>query len=110
MPDASDLAAWRAAPDALTMRVRVTPRGGRDAVEGLDKLSDGRAVLKVRVRAAPTEGQANAALGRILAKTLGVPPSRVAIVRGATSRTKQVKIVGDIAKLVAVLEKIAPAR
>ena len=52
MPDASDLAAWRAAPDALTMRVRVTPRGGRDAVEGLDKLSDGRAVLKVRVRAA----------------------------------------------------------
>ena len=103
-------APWARAPDGLVISVRLTPKGGRDSIDGAETLADGRAVLKVRVRAAPTEGQANAALGRILAKTLGVPPSRVAIVRGATSRTKQVKIVGDIAKLVAVLEKIAPAR
>ena len=67
-------------------------------------------MLKVRVRAAPSEGAANAALGRLLAKALGVPPSRVEIVRGATSRIKQVKIVGDSAMLAAALEKSARTR
>ena len=67
-------------------------------------------MLKARVRAAPSEGEANAALCRLLAKALGVPPRRVAIVGGATSRIKRVKIVGDAAALAAALEKIAHAR
>ena len=71
--------------------MRLTPKGGRDAVDGIKTMSDGRAVLKLRVRAAPFEGEANAALGRVLAKALGVPPSRVEIVGGATSRIKRVK-------------------
>jgi uncharacterized protein (TIGR00251 family) len=94
----------------LVISVRLTPKGGRDSIDGAETLADGRAVLKVRVRAAPSEGEANAALGRVLAKALGVPASRVEIVRGATSRIKQVKIVGDGATLAAVLEKIARAR
>jgi uncharacterized protein YggU (UPF0235/DUF167 family) len=67
-------------------------------------------VLKVRVRAAPTEGEANAALCRLLAKALGVPRSRVEVVGGATSRIKRVKIVGDAAALGATLENLSPAR
>jgi uncharacterized protein YggU (UPF0235/DUF167 family) len=42
--------------------VRLTPRGGRDAIDGIEPLSAGRRVLKVRVRAAASEGEANAAL------------------------------------------------
>jgi uncharacterized protein (TIGR00251 family) len=97
------------APDGIVLAVRLTPKGGRDAVDGVATLSDGNTVLKVRVRAAPVEGEANAALGRVLAKALGVPPGRVAIVGGATSRTKRVKISGDAAALGAALEKIARA-
>ena len=55
------------------LAVRLTPRGGRDAIDGIEQLSDGRRVLKVRVRAAASEGEANAALTKLVAKTLGVP-------------------------------------
>ncbi len=91
------------------MTVRLTPKSGRDAIDGIERLSNGQTVLKVRVRAAPMEGEANAALARLLGKALGVPPSRVAIVGGATSRIKRVKISGNAAPLSAALEKIARA-
>jgi uncharacterized protein len=71
------------------IRVRLTPRGGRDAISGVH---DG--VLAVRVRAAPVDGKANAALCRLLAKAVGVPPSRVRIVRGHAAREKLVRIDG----------------
>ena len=101
--------AWSTAPDGVVVTVRLTPKGGRDAIDGVETLADGRAVLKARVRAAPSEGEANAALGRVLAKALGVPPRDVAIVGGATSRIKRVKVSGDAAALSAALEKIARA-
>jgi hypothetical protein len=101
--------AWSAAPDGVVVTVRLTPKGGRDAIDGVETLADGRAVLKARVRAAPSEGEANAALGRVLAQALGVPPRDVAIVGGATSRIKRVKVSGDAATLSAALEKIARA-
>jgi len=99
--------AWLAARDGVMVTVRLTPKGGRDAIDGYETLADGRTVLKVRVRAAPHEGEANAALGRVLAKALGVPPGRVTIIAGATSRIKRVDIAGDTATLSAALEKIA---
>ena len=102
-------APWSAQPDGLIVTVRLTPKGGRDTIEGIETLSDGSTVLKARVRAAPFEGEANAALGRALAKALGVPPGRVEIVGGATSRIKRVKISGD-ALLTLALEKIAHPR
>lgn len=69
--------------------VRLTPRGGRDAIDGWD--GD---VLRVRVSAAPVDGKANDALLRLLAKALGVSPSHVALVSGASSRVKVVEIDG----------------
>ena len=42
--------------------VRLTPKGGRDAIDGIEELADGQCVLKARVRAAPSEGEANDAL------------------------------------------------
>jgi len=98
------------AADGIIVTVRLTPKGGRDAVEGPETLSDGTTVLKARVRAAPHEGAANDALCRLLAKTAGVPPGRVAIVGGATSRIKRVKIVGEARALATALENAAHAR
>jgi uncharacterized protein YggU (UPF0235/DUF167 family) len=89
--------------------VRLTPKGGRDALDGIAPLADGRVVLKARVRAAPSAGEANAALVRLIAKAAGVPAARVAIVGGAASRIKRVKIAGEPAALAGALEKIAAA-
>ena len=101
---------WTSRPEGLIVTVRLTPKGGRDAIDGVETLGDGQTVLKVRVRAAPFEGEANEALCRLLAKALGVPPGRVEIAGGATSRIKRVKIVGEAAALSAALEKFARAR
>jgi uncharacterized protein (TIGR00251 family) len=72
------------------LRVRLTPRGGRDAVMG--RREDG--VLMVRVTAPPADGKANAALCKLLAKALRVPRTSVSIVRGETARDKLVRIDG----------------
>jgi uncharacterized protein YggU (UPF0235/DUF167 family) len=69
-------------------------------------LADGRTVLKARVRAAPSEGAANDAVCRLIAKAVGVPPRDVVLAAGATARIKRLEIVGDAAALAARLEKI----
>jgi len=96
---------WSAAQGGIALTVRLTPKGGRDSIDGVEQLADGRSVLKVRVRAAPTEGEANDALCRLLAKALGVPPRDVALAAGATSRIKRLTISGDGPTLIARLEQ-----
>ena len=102
--------AWTVGAGGVLVTVRLTPKASRDGIDGVETLADGRAVLKVRVRALPMEGEANAALCRVLAKALGVPSGRVEIAGGATSRIKRVKIVGEARALTSALEKIAAAR
>ena len=79
--------------DRLTqLTVRVTPRGGRDAVEGWVLDEAGRAVLKLRVSAAAAEGAANAAVIVLLAKALKRPKSAIRITSGETARVKRLEI------------------
>ncbi len=87
------------------MSVRLTPKGGRDQVGGIEVLADGRAVLKARVRAVPADGQANAALIALLAKALDVPRSAVTLIAGDISRIKRIEICGNGAALAARLER-----
>ena len=93
----------REAPGGVTLRVRVTPRSSRDAIEGA---RDG--ALVVRLTAPPVDGAANEALARVLARALSLPPSAVALERGATGRDKIVRIAGASRALVAALAT-APA-
>ncbi len=86
----------------MRLVVRLTPRAGRDRRDGWGKDGAGRAYLKVRVAAPPVEGQANAAMGRLIAKALRRPAGAVRIVAGETMRLKHVEIEGvDEADLVA---------
>ena len=79
------------------VRVQVTPRAGRD---GIDGVVDGR--LRVRVVdgrlwvsvVAPVDSAANAAVERLVAEALGISPSSVATIRGAPSRLKVIAIKG----------------
>ncbi len=73
-------------------------------------LSDGRAVLKVRVRAAPTEGEANEALCRLIAKSVGVPLRDVALVARHRAHQAAGRYPGDSPTLFAALEKICASR
>ena len=79
-------------PHRLT--VRVTPKGGRDAVDAWMLDEAGRPVLKVRVSVAASEGVANAALVALIAKALGRPKSAVRIVSGETARLKMLEVAG----------------
>jgi uncharacterized protein YggU (UPF0235/DUF167 family) len=101
---------WAAIAGGITVTVRLTPKGGRDAIDGIETMSDGRAVLKARVRAAPSEGEANDALARLIAKSVGVPLRDVSLVAGATARIKRLTVSGDGPSLIAALEKISASR
>jgi uncharacterized protein (TIGR00251 family) len=97
---------WRAVSDGVQLAVRVTPRGGRDAIDGIETLSDDRSVLKLRVRAVAEGGEANRAVIELLAKSLGVSKSAIRLRSGATSRLKRVVISGDPAALDVALAKL----
>ena len=97
---------WAISADGLVVTVRLTPKAGRDQIDGIVHLSDGRTVLRVRVAAAPSGGEANSALARLLAQTLRVSPRDITLVGGATSRIKRMLIKGDAHVAVTALEEI----
>ncbi len=86
---------WRATLDGVVVICRLTPKGRRNAIEGVARLSDGTSVLLARVRSAPEDGRANEALCALLAAKLGAPVSRVRLAAGAKSRVKQIAVTGD---------------
>lgn len=77
MTDLSNLAR-----EGATIAVRVTPNARKPGME----LKDGRVLI--RVSEPPEAGRATEAARAALAKAMGVPKSRLSLVRGATSREK----------------------
>jgi uncharacterized protein (TIGR00251 family) len=86
---------WRYSTDGISVALRVTPRGGRDDIDGIEVLANGRSVVKVRVRAIAEGGEANRAVTELLARVLGVRKSDVRVLSGTTSRHKQVAVDGN---------------
>ncbi|WP_407115994.1 DUF167 domain-containing protein [Bradyrhizobium sp. LMG 9283] len=101
---------WRYSPAGISVALRVTPRGGRDDIDGIEQLSDGRSVLKVRVRAIADGGEANKAVLVLLAKSLGVSKASVKLLSGATSRLKQIAVDGDPTRLGEALRRFVAAK
>lgn len=85
--------------------VRLTPKGGRDRVDGWAEGPDGKRYLKARVSAPPEDGKANEALLRLLAKVLGIGKTKLQIVSGAASRVKMIEAEGDPSRLAALGEQ-----
>lgn len=79
----------RTTGNGLTIRVRVQPRASKDALGG-----EREGALVVRLTAPPVEGAANEALARFLGRTLGIAPSAVRVVSGASGRNKVVSVAG----------------
>jgi hypothetical protein len=101
---------WRYSAGGISVALRVTPRGGRDEIDGIETLANGRNVVKVRVRAIADGGEANRAVMELFAKALGVPKASVRILSGTTSRLKQIAADGDPAKLGDALRKLTAAK
>jgi uncharacterized protein (TIGR00251 family) len=104
----TDALPWRTTDDGVELAVRLTPRGGRDGVQGV-ALQDGEPCLTVRVAAPPVDGAANAALALWLAKALRLPRSHVTLIAGEKSRIKRLRLRGDDlpARLAALTETAA---
>jgi uncharacterized protein len=97
---------YRLSPTGLSLFVRVTPNAGRDAIEGVELRDDGSAVLRLRVKAVPDKGKANAGVMALLAKALGVPKSAIAVTAGDTARLKTLTIAGDGADLADLIDRL----
>ncbi len=81
LPDLSSLA-----QPGAEIAVRVTPRAARNAIVVATP------ALKVQVTTPPENGKANEAVRDVLAKALGLAPSRLRLIRGATARDKVFRI------------------
>ncbi|MGD9814516.1 MAG: DUF167 family protein [Hyphomonadaceae bacterium] len=91
------------------LRVRLTPSGGADRIDGAARDEKG-AYLKARVRAAPEHGEANTALEELIAEAFGVAKTKVSVSRGQTARLKTLEIAGASAtEVAAFLRKFGDA-
>ena len=81
-------------PILTRLTVKLTPKGGRDAVEGWKKDADGKPLLAARVAAPPENGKANRALIALLAGHLDIARGKIRLVSGAASRRKILEIEG----------------
>jgi uncharacterized protein YggU (UPF0235/DUF167 family) len=102
-PEDASTRPWKRADGGFVLAVRLTPRSAVDALDGTETLSDGRPVFKARVRALPSDGEANAALVALLAGIFSVPKSAVTLKSGASARIKMMLISGDAPALEARL-------
>jgi len=94
----------------LSFRIRLTPRGGRDAVDGWVRGADGAEYLKARVASPPEDGKANAALIALLSELLDVPKSTIRIAAGQTARIKTIEISPATATAAARLQAMETAK
>ena len=97
---------WRAVQQHVELRIRLTPSGGRDAIDGVETDAEGQAYLKARVTAVPEDGKANKALIALLSKALKIPKSSISFITGETSRRKILRLDGDPQEIVVRLQKL----
>ena len=79
----------------MTLHLRVTPNAGADRIDGAETRDDGSTVLRLRVKAVPDKGKANAAAIVLLAGALTIPKSSISLISGDTARLKTLAISGD---------------
>ena len=91
---------YRITPEGCLLSLRVTPNAGRDVIDGPETRDDGSMVLRIRVKAVPDKGKANAAVIALLSKNLGIPKSSVTLVSGETARFKTVLVAGVATALI----------
>ena len=93
----------------IALFVRVSPGAKFDDISGVWTGSDGEARLAVKVSAPPDKGKANAAIIKLLAKSLGASKSSIKIASGEASRLKTIEIRGETEELAVRLDALVRA-
>ena len=89
----------------LSVSVRLQPKAYANRIGPVVADADGGAVLKVAVNQPPTEGKANKALIKLLAKSWGLPKTAISVKKGAKDRLKTLFIEGDPERLMKRMPK-----
>lgn len=76
----------------MRLIVHLTPKASHNKIEGWTHNAQGQKTLRVKVTTVPEDGKANEALINLLAKTLHISKSSISLIRGATSRIKELEI------------------
>ncbi len=92
--DVQELKAWRETSAGLLLFLKVTPNAAKDEIGHVVADVDGQGQLAVRVRAVPEKGKANKAVIKLVAKFIGMRARSIQLVRGDTSRYKQLLLTG----------------
>ena len=93
---------YRLVQKGLILRLRLTPNGSRDQIEGLLNRGYDNRVVKVRVRAVPEKGKANKAVIKLIAKSIGLAQSKISLASGHKDRNKELLIAEEGEQLMAV--------
>ncbi len=93
------------APEGVRLFIRLTPRAASERIDGPAEEADGRVSLKVGVTAIPEDGKANAALIKVLAKSLKLPKTAFALIAGATDRRKTLSVTGETSEILTRIEE-----
>jgi uncharacterized protein (TIGR00251 family) len=76
----------------MKLRVRATPNASQSEIVGWEDDPQAGRILRVKIAAAPVDGEANKALRDFLAKSLGLSKSMVTLEKGSSSRFKTFEI------------------
>lgn len=95
---------WKAGQRHVELKIRLTPSGGRDAIDGVETDAEGQAYVKARVTAVPEDGKANKALIALLSKKLKIAKSSISFISGETSRKKILRLEGEPEEIILKLE------
>lgn len=87
----------RQTPKGNLLHIRASPKSGRNEIVGVVETAKDRFALVVKVTAIPDKGQANDAVIKTLAKTIGIAPSSLRLVSGQTSKDKVFEVVNNLA-------------
>lgn len=79
----------------MQLTVYLTPKSSCNKIEGWARDDKGRKILRIKVTAVPEDGKANTALIKLLSTVLGIPHSRIFLIRGGASRIKKLEIEGE---------------
>lgn len=82
------MAFYRQINSDIEIHVRVIPNAKQEGIMGVEVRDDGNEYLKIKTRAVPEDGKANDAIVKTLAKALKTSKSNIALLSGATNRTK----------------------
>lgn len=81
-------------PNNGYLRVKILPRSPKNEIIEVIEDEEGEKTIKIRIKAPPEKGKANAELIKFLSKTFNIKRDRISIISGKTDRIKLIKING----------------